>query len=294
MKNIGLQFKFMFLLGLGIASASTARSELLFRGLLSYSEAVPVSERYPEEVALFGKPEVARVPGYDLILHLHGFRQNRDGLQGRLETFDDVLKEFDFDTLLQNSGRRAVLVVPSSLGKCDTFTSHLIPEDRLLSFIQAVFQKIGTYPNRIILIGHSGSYHALAAITQSSLQSFISELYLLDATYGEEQKFAQFASLPKHRLVSVYRKDTSTAQHSFQLWQLLNPVAQYSTTIDQFYQLSYGPSVQANELPVSGSAFIATDGDHWRVVNDYWSRLIAPTGSAPTRGLPSNDPSTTP
>ncbi len=268
------------LLCFSLLLSTECRSELWFKGLLKYPSHISRLDRYPQEVAIYGNKKSKS--GYDLILHLHGFRMKRDHLNGRLENFNDVLEEFQFNSLLQESHRNALLVIPSSLGKCETYATHLIPEKRFQLFFNSLISTIGAYPKRILLVGHSGAYDALASILRSPFHSLISELYLLDATYGEEETFADFANERGHRLVSVFRKDTSTEDGSFSIWSRLHLERQADPEREAFYQSLLPESVAAERIPRFGGSFIASTSDHWQIVNEYWARLLKTTELRPT------------
>lgn len=242
-------------------------------------------KNYPSKIAL---PVVFFIPStfnpkkkVEVILHLHGhlFVRDVDGNgKKRMETFRDVLKKFNFGKKLEQIGRNAILVLPSSRGRNRTYNKVFVKQHRFPEFIRSVEKVLGdgsllngSKIRHLVLSGHSGAYYSLCEIIkEKEVKEVIRELYLFDALYGCRDGFAEFAKKKTFKSAfSVFTKKT-TYQNK-RLWK----------TLRQYKGKRFNRKMRYSKTPISRAAIkkydilmVGTKKGHWAVVNEFFTKFL--------------------
>lgn len=235
---------------------------------------------YSEEIAYFVPSSYQPKDVTEIILHLHGHLNYRKKL-GRIDTFEDVLQEFKFDRMLEATGRNAILVVPSSRGKCDTFKRQLADEQNFKRFLLLLVKhfKLRRLMSRsstikLVLTGHSGAYSPISRILTFRTAPAVTELHLFDALYVAKNEtaakaFAAFASDPakKFRAAFVFEE---TGEGTRKVW------TQLPSTLrgERFEDDIVGPEIDPNDLKAHRPAFVSSDQGHYLTVNKYFPLFL--------------------
>lgn len=276
----------IFFLALFVEEVSHAK--LLYRGMVG---------KYPEEVAIYvadgfsGKAD-------SVIVHLHGFLLNRPEL-GRMEKFDDVLREFQFDKLLNEASLlNSVLVVPSSRGKCETFKNVLSVKSEYESFlvktIAVLIEKkivIDASSVNFVLSSHSGSYSTIAQILGFSCkdvelcsQKKLLGVNLFDALYGKIDDFVTFrVNHPSVKFNTVGVWNTDPAMNGKMLFFKLRELkvlngdfTSYNVNSDAPTSLkaiqSFAPISSKNPAIVTWNT--AIENAHWKSVKVFFKNFM--------------------
>ncbi len=186
------------------------------------------AEHYSDRtVALFvprGFRETGRI---DFIVHFHGWSNTVAG----------TLEQFKLAEQLAGSGKNAILIVPEGpRNALDSFGGRLEDTNGFKAFMAEALQKLrasgalaeaerGLQPasttegeatskrpegrapeiGNIILSGHSGGYHVMAAILDhGGLPDKIREAWLFDALYGNTGNFVAWQKHQNGRLLDIY------------------------------------------------------------------------------------------
>ncbi|MBI2605034.1 MAG: hypothetical protein HYW49_03030 [Deltaproteobacteria bacterium] len=231
-------------------------------------------EGYPEDVAIFANKAYKPADKTTLILHLHGWLHVRDHLAGKMEKFDDVLAEFNFGELLERSGRNdAILVVPSSLGHCETYDANLMNPKSYDSFLSTLARKLKDLGlartaelESVTLSGHSGAFVSISAMMWHRKTAAVN---LLDATYGRFDDFAKFIETrPDARFRGVVVAETETHAGLRELWNAIRArklvPAEALSSVD--------PTLE-KKLRATNPAFVLWQADvkdaHWKTVSQF-------------------------
>ena len=110
----------------------------------------------------------------------------------------------------------------------------------------------------VILSGHSGGYHVMAAIVDRGGMP-IKEAWLYDALYGNTENFVAWQRREKSRMVNIYTDHGGTKGESENL------MASYKTNRVNFVALEETNSV-LKDLAKSKIVFIHTDLTHNEVI----------------------------
>jgi hypothetical protein len=238
---------------------------------------------YPDDIAVFIPRRYIPKPKAPLVLHLHG-----NLWEGA--TADDVLKRYDFGTILAKSNRRSLLIVPLSQAHV-TAQNH--PEMRdpvkfqqMMDSLMALFQKAGLCehpePAHIALTAHSGGYKTSAAILSMACpkvgtcyRSHIHEFHLLDGSYGEDTVFTNFALERGNRFTTTYIPDTQTEETSLNIMKQV-PGAKLLTTNSQRLKDKPDDYLKYDDenLKAQNPAFVISDVDHNAVVTKYMHAML--------------------
>jgi len=185
------------------ANGHTYRGEV-FRASLHYAD---------NRVALIVPGGFRPGKQVDFVVHSHGWRA----------ALDELLEKFKLVDQFRASGRNAVLVVPQGpLRAPDSFGGKLEDPDglrNLLTEALAVLRARGVSGpadiGRVILSGHSGGYHAIAAmLDRGGLPDSIREVYLFDGLYGETDKYLAWLKRGRGKLINIYTDDGGTKTES--------------------------------------------------------------------------------
>jgi hypothetical protein len=154
-------------------------------------------------VAIFIPKNFRKTARVDLVVHFHGWRHH----------LDNVFSEYQLIEQFVESGRNAILVVPQGPHNApDSFEGKLEDTYGFKNFIADVVNALphnqrSQHPQigRIILSGHSGGYHVMAAIlARGGLTEHVREVWLFDALYGDTDKFVHWFQPSQGRLIDIY------------------------------------------------------------------------------------------
>jgi len=174
------------------------------------------AEHYSDRtVALFiprGFRETGRI---DFIVHFHGWSNTVAG----------TLEQFKLVEQLAASGKNAVLLVPQGpRNALDSFGGKLEDTNGFRAFMNEAVEKLRASGalartnfeiGRIILSGHSGGYHVMAAILDhGGLSEKIREAWLFDALYGGTENFVAWQKAENGRLLDIYTDHGGTKEES--------------------------------------------------------------------------------
>ena len=164
----------------------------------------PADKHYNDSsVAIFIPKNFRQARKIDIVIHFHGWFNN----------IDSTLQQFRLIEQFVESGKNAILVVPEGpKNAADSFGGKLEDKDGFKKFIDEVVAflvqqkkvKTGRIGN-IILSGHSGGYHVMSYILMhGGIPDHVKEVYLLDALYGETEKYAYWLDHYKGKMVNIY------------------------------------------------------------------------------------------
>ncbi|MGH7952185.1 MAG: D-alanyl-D-alanine carboxypeptidase/D-alanyl-D-alanine endopeptidase, partial [Limisphaerales bacterium] len=156
-------------------------------------------------VAIFIPKNFRATDKVDFVVHFHGWSGT---LPGVLESYK-LIQQF------AASGKNAILVVPQGpFDAPDSFGGKLEDTNGFAKFMGEV---VSTLKNRnalaqtdfeignVIISGHSGGYHVMAAIlNHGGLSDKIREAWLFDALYGGTENFVAWQKNENGRLLDIY------------------------------------------------------------------------------------------
>jgi hypothetical protein len=169
-------------------------------------------------VAIFIPMGYRKTDSVDLVVHLHGWRR----------IIDTSLQKHKLAQQLTASGKNAILVVPQGPRDApDSFAGKLEDPGGLKRFVDDVVDflyresKIKTRTaGKVILTAHSGGYEGVAyALMRGGIPEKVKEVYLFDALYGEEEKFAHWVDHYNGKLINIYTDSGGTRWDSEMLMQ---------------------------------------------------------------------------
>ena len=149
----------------------------------------------------------------DLVFYFHGWRNN----------VDDTLAKLRIAEQFAASGVNAVLVLPEGPKNApDSFGGKLEEMGVFSSLVADVLSTLKergviekTRPGSIVLAGHSGAYRVMAFIlTRGGLTGNIREVYLFDALYGQQEKFAHWIDRFPGKLVDIHTAKGGTREQT--------------------------------------------------------------------------------
>ena len=169
-------------------------------------------------VAIFVPKNFRAGPAVDFVVHFHGWRNSVSGTLERCKLIEQFAA----------SGKNAVLVVPEGPRNApDSFGGKLEDTNGFARFMAEVASSLGasgvlgrTNVNigNIILSGHSGGYHVMAAILDhGGLSAKIKEAWLFDALYGGTEDFVAWQKSGKGRLLNIYTDHGGTLEETEKL-----------------------------------------------------------------------------
>lgn len=140
----------------------------------------------------------------DLLFYFHGWGNS----------IEKSLEKFSLRKQVVASGKNVILVFPEGPKNTkDSGLGKLEEEDGISKLSTEVIDTLyrekkipGTNIGKVILSGHSGAYRGIAhALEVGGLDEHVSEVYLLDASYGNLDYFTNWVSrVPAGRLRSVF------------------------------------------------------------------------------------------
>ena len=217
------------------------------------------AEHYSDRtVALFIPNHFRATDRLDFVVHFHGWNNTVAG----------TLAQFNLIQQFCASGKNAILIVPEGPHNApDSFGGKLEDTNGFKRFLAEAVETLrasgalahtNVSIGKIILSGHSGGYHVLAAILDHG-GVLISEAWLFDALYGNTENFVAWQKNQNGRLLNIYTDHGGTKAETEQL------MARCQTNAVSFISLEETNS-GAPDLLKSRNIFIHTDLTHNEVV----------------------------
>ncbi|HSY19839.1 MAG TPA: D-alanyl-D-alanine carboxypeptidase/D-alanyl-D-alanine-endopeptidase [Candidatus Acidoferrales bacterium] len=215
------------------------------------------AENYSDSTVAFFIPKGFRVTDkIDFVVHFHGWRHTVAG----------TLEEYDLPRQFFDSGKNAILIVPQGPHNApDSFGGKLEDTNGFAVFMAEALEKLkasgalGTDKfelGDVIITGHSGGYHVMAAIVNhGGLANKIKEAWLFDALYGNTEDFVGWQQEQRTRLLDIYTDHGGTKGETERL------MAAYKAGGTGFQALEETNSTPA-DLMKEKLTFIHTDLTH--------------------------------
>jgi hypothetical protein len=185
-----------------------------------------------------------------------------------MNTVASTLTNYQLVEQFSASGKNAILIVPEGPHYApDSFGGKLEDTNGFNIFMSEAVDKLrasGALGRKnfklgnVILSGHSGGYHVMAAIVDHGGLP-IKEAWLFDALYGNTENFVTWQKRESGRMVNIYTDHGGTKDESEKL------MASYQTNRVKFISLEETNSV-ARDLSKSKIVFIHTDLTHNEVI----------------------------
>ncbi|MGA2247636.1 MAG: D-alanyl-D-alanine carboxypeptidase/D-alanyl-D-alanine-endopeptidase [Verrucomicrobiota bacterium] len=181
-----------------------------------HDEFFPAAEHYSDStVALFIPKQFRAAARVDVVVHFHGWRHTVAG----------TLEEYKLIEQFAGSGKNAVLLVPQGpRNAADSFGGKLEDTNGFKAFMDEAAGKLRAAGvlartnfdiGSVILSGHSGGYHVMAAIlNHGGLAGKIREVWLFDALYGNADDFVAWQKNADGRLLDLYTDHGGTKEES--------------------------------------------------------------------------------
>lgn len=174
-------------------------------GFTRADKTYPAAEHYMDStVAVFIPTGWRDTAAPDLVFYFHGHGN----------TVRQSLEEAGLREQVVASGKNVILVFPQGPSKAgDSGCGKLEDPDGFKKLTQEVMDRLhadgktaATAPGRVILSGHSGAYKVIGkGLQHGGLEDHISEVFLLDASYGELESYAAWMQRhPDGRFLSVF------------------------------------------------------------------------------------------
>jgi hypothetical protein len=184
----------------------------------------PAEQHYNDSsVALFIPRGFQQTEAVDLVVYLHGWRNN----------IDTALGKYSLPQQIYESGKNAILVFPEGPRNApDSYAGKLEDAGGLQRFVADVAAflfkgaKIKTPSvGMVILSGHSGGYEGIAyALMRGGIPEKVREVYLFDALYSETEKFTYWINRYNGKFINIYtdsggtKRDTEAMMEDFSGW----------------------------------------------------------------------------
>jgi len=220
------------------------------------------AEHYADRTVALFVPKKLRVTGsLDFVVHFHGWNHTVAG----------ELPEYRLIEQFADSGKNAILILPQGPRNAqDSFGGKLEDTNGFKIFLTEAVEKLRASGvmapapfeiGNIILSGHSGGYHVMAAILDhGGMPEKIKEAWLFDALYGNTENFVAWHQNQRGRLLNIYTDHGGTKEETEKL------MARYKTQGVQFISLEE-TNRAALDLPTDRVIFIHTDLTHNEVVS---------------------------
>jgi hypothetical protein len=184
----------------------------------------PADRHYSDSsVALFIPRGFQQTEAVDLVVYLHGWRNN----------IDTALNKYQLPQQLYESGKNAILVFPEGPRNApDSYAGKLEDAGGLKRFVTDVVDflfkesKVKTRSvGKVILSGHSGGGEGIAAaLMRGGIPEKVREVYLFDAMYGDIERFTYWVDRFNGKLINIYtdsggtKWDTETMMEDLAGW----------------------------------------------------------------------------
>ena len=184
-----------------------------------HDEFFSAAEHYSNsDVAIFIPKNFRAADTVDFVLHFHGWNNTVAG----------TLAQFQLIEQFSASGKNAILLVPEGpQNASDSFGGKLEDTNGFKAFMGEAMGKLranGVLTNSnseiggVILSGHSGGYHVMAAILDhGGLAQKIKEAWLFDALYGGTDNFVAWQKNRNGRLLDIYTDHGGTKDETEKL-----------------------------------------------------------------------------
>ncbi len=185
-------------------AAGHAYGDTLFQFETSYNDS---------SIAVFIPDNFIKTETTDLVFYFHGWGNN---IQKSIEEYN-LLDQFSA------SHKNAVFIFPEGpKNASDSFGGKLEEKDvfkrlvaDVLTFLQDEKKVDSIRPGNIVLSGHSGAYRVISYIlNRGGLAQNISEVYLFDALYAEEEKYAYWLNKYDGRFINIITPNGGTLDNS--------------------------------------------------------------------------------
>lgn len=226
-----------------------------------HEEFFSAQEHYADSTVAMFIPKNFRVTDkIDFVIHFHGWRNT---VAGTLEQYQ-LIQQF------ADSGRNAILIVPEGPRMAaDSFGGKLEDTNGFVAFMGETLEKLRASGvlgqsnfdiGNIILSGHSGGYHVMAAILDhGGLSEKIHEVWLFDALYGDTENFVAWQKNQNGRLLDIY------TDHGGTKGETENLMASYKTNSVGFFT-SEDTNALPENLQTNKLVFLHTDLEHDDVI----------------------------
>lgn len=226
-----------------------------------HDEFFSAAEHYSDStVAMFIPKNFRATDKIDFVVHFHGWRNT---VAGTLEQYQLVQQFAD-------SGKNAILIVPEGpRDAADSFGGKLEDTNGFKLFMAEALEKLqasgalaqtNSGIGSVIISGHSGGYHVMAAILDhGGLPEKIREAWLFDALYGGTENFVAWQKKQNGRLLDIYTDHGGTREETEKL------MAGYKTNAVSFFAAE-GTDAAPQNLLTNKLIFLHTDMVHNDVV----------------------------
>ena len=212
------------------------------------------------DVAMFIPKNFRATDKIDFVIHFHGWNHTVSG----------TLPEYKLIEQFSASGKNAILIVPQGpFNAPDSFGGKLEDTNGFKHFMDEAVEKLRANGalaktnfeiGSIILSGHSGGYHVMAAIVDhGGLSGKIKEVWLFDALYGGTENFVEWQKSQNGRLLDIYTDHGGTKEETENL------MAFYKTNGISFFA-SEDADILLEDLMTNKIVFLHTDMVHNDVV----------------------------
>ena len=172
------------------------------------------------DVAIFIPKIFHATDKVDFVVHFHGW----------MNTLASTLTNYQLLEQFSASGKNAILIVPEGPHNApDSFGGKLEDTNGFKIFMAEAVEKIrasGAISETnfeigdVIISGHSGGYHVMAAILDhGGLADKIKEAWLFDALYGNTENFVAWQKKENGRLLDIYTDHGGTKEETENLIQ---------------------------------------------------------------------------
>ena len=217
-------------------------------------------------VAVFIPPGFRQTSSVDLVFYFHGWGNN---IHKSLEKFR-LLEQFSA------SHKNAILIFPEGPKNApDSFGGKLEEPDifrelvnEILTLLHNEHKLSSRVSGNIILAGHSGAYRVIASILdQGGLSANVTEVYLFDALYGQQEKYLDWLKQNDGRLVNIITPDGGTHDNSLILLKDMTdlgiPVQKYSKN-----------DISVEQLTKARAISIFTTLEHSAVIDPFFELAL--------------------
>jgi len=214
-------------------------------------------EHYSDSsVALFVPKSFRPSDTIDFVLHFHGWNNN---VAGTLEHYQ-LVEQFCA------SGKNAILIVPEGPRNApDSFGGKLEDTNGFTRFMteaaanlraSGLLARTNFEIGKLILSGHSGGYHVMAAILDhGGMSSYIKEVWLFDALYGGTENFVAWQKNSGGRMLDIYTDHGGTKDETEKL------MASYKNSGAAYYAAEDSAATEES-LRTNKLVFLHTDMVH--------------------------------
>jgi hypothetical protein len=207
------------------------------------------------------------VPGdtVDYVVHFHGWNNH----------VSKLIPEYKLAEQLAATKVNAILIVPQGPKDASDSAGGKLEMDK--GGFEKLIKEVTTYLNSegkihtdkigtIVLSTHSGGYKMTAAILDhGGLADHISDVLLLDSSYGSLEWFAAWAHKPGHRMISLFTDHLAATNKEFM--GILDKAGTKYQTLDE-------PTATDAQFATRTMTFIHVKGPHDEVPIQYFGRLL--------------------